>query len=76
MQCEQAIAGLTCVMKRRSSTALVRSSPNWYSSAASTQRPSDRGLHSFTFQLNVSAFCGIEGVLRVFMGLLGGVGGY
>jgi len=24
-----------------------------------------RGLHSFTFQLNVSAFCGIGGALRV-----------
>jgi hypothetical protein len=45
-----------------------------------------RGLHSFTFQLNVSAFCGIGGALTVCLGfilrvfrrcrwLLGGVGG-
>ena len=26
--------------------------------------PLFRGLHSFTFQLNVSAFCGIGGALR------------
>jgi len=29
-----------------------------------------RGLHSFTFQLNVSAFCGIQGALRVCLGVL------
>ena len=27
-----------------------------------------RGLHSFTFQLNVSAFCGIGGACRVCLG--------
>ena len=31
---------------------------------------SGRGLHSFTFQLNVSAFCGTGGAFR---GCLGGV---
>ena len=29
-----------------------------------------RGLHSFTFQLNVSAFCGIGGALRVCLGVI------
>jgi len=33
---------------------------------------SGRGLHSFTFRLNVSPFCGIGGA---FMGSLGGVRG-
>jgi len=28
-----------------------------------------RGLHSFTFQLNVSAFCGIGGAFRGCLGL-------
>ena len=28
--------------------------------------PGFRGSHSSTFQLNVSAFCGTRGVLRVF----------
>ena len=32
--------------------------------------PVPRGLHSSTFQLNISAFCGIGGALR---GCLGGV---
>ena len=32
-----------------------------------------RGLHSFTFKLNVSAFCGIGGAFR---GCLGGDGGF
>jgi len=32
--------------------------------------PAARGLHSFTFQLNVSAFCGIRGVHGVFRGYL------
>ena len=32
--------------------------------------PPARGLHSFTFRLNVSAFCGIAGAS---MGCLGGV---
>jgi len=35
-----------------------------------------RGLHSSTFQLNVSAFCGIEGALGLLRGCLGGVHGY
>jgi hypothetical protein len=46
-----------------------------------------RGLHSFAFRLNVSAFCGIGGALRIcsgvilrvftrFCGVLGGVGGW
>jgi hypothetical protein len=35
-------------------------------------RPSIRGLHSFTFQLNVSAFCGVGGAYR---GYIGGVKG-
>ena len=45
-----------------------------------------RGLHSFTFLLNVSAFCAIGGALRVCLGVilrvfircrgvLGGIGG-
>ena len=34
--------------------------------------PTGRGLHSFTFRLNVSAFCGIEGAFR---GCLRGVHG-
>jgi len=45
-----------------------------------------RGLHSSTFQLNINAFCGIGGALRVCLGVilrvfrrcwgvLGGVGG-
>ena len=29
-----------------------------------------RGLHSSTFRLNVSAFCGIGGAFRVFQGVL------
>jgi len=41
--------------------------------AVHVANPAARGLHSFTFQLNVSAFCGIGGVLR---GCLGGVSGY
>jgi len=32
--------------------------------------PAARGLHSFTFQLNVSAFCGIGGALRVCLGVV------
>jgi len=38
-----------------------------------TAGPGGRGFHSFTFQLNVSAFCGIGNASR---GCLGGVGGY
>jgi TPR repeat protein len=34
------------------------------------ERGEGRGLHSFTFQLNVSAFCGIEGALRVCLGVI------
>jgi hypothetical protein len=34
-----------------------------------------RGLHSFTSQLNLSAFCGIEGTLRGFLGGVWGVSG-
>jgi len=32
--------------------------------------PCGRGLHSFTFQLNVSAFCGIGGAVRVCLGVI------
>jgi len=33
-------------------------------------RPVIRGLHSSTFQMNVSPFCGTRGVYRVFRGYL------
>ena len=50
------------------------------------QVPGIRGLHSFTVQLNVSAFCGIGGIVGDYLGgvyevrtrcrrVLGGVGG-
>jgi len=32
--------------------------------------PSGRGLHSFCFQLNISAFCGIGGVFRDCLGVM------
>jgi hypothetical protein len=35
---------------------------------ADAARALGRGLHSFTFQLNVSAVCGTTGVFRVFRG--------
>jgi len=42
-------------------------------------RPGARGLHSFTFQLNLSAFCGIggvfEGCLRGVLGVWGSIRG-
>ena len=37
---------------------------------AIARAPTLRGLHSFTFQLNISAFCGIGGV---FIGCFGAV---
>jgi hypothetical protein len=44
---------------------------------SSVHLPATRGLHSFTFQINVSAFCGIGGVYRVCLrgaqGVQGGV---
>ena len=36
--------------------------------AAAQAHVEGRGLHSFTFQLNVSAFCGKRGVYGVFRG--------
>jgi len=53
-----------------SSTA--RWSPCPTSSTATGSPPWGRGLQKSTFQLNVSAFCGIGGVLR---GCVGGVQG-
>ena len=38
-------------------------------------RPTTRGLHSFTFQLNVSAFCGSGRVIRGSLGDVHGVSG-
>jgi len=44
---------------------------------SSVHLPATRGLHSFTFQINVSAFCGIGGIYRVCLrgaqGVQGGV---
>jgi hypothetical protein len=37
---------------------------------AAAMGPTGRGLHSFTFQLNLTAFCGTRGAFR---GCLGGV---
>ena len=48
--------------------------------ARSERRPDTRGLHSSTFRLNVSAFCGIGGAfwdcLGAAYGVLRGIGGY
>ena len=46
--------------------------PNWQYAFTDV----GRGLHSFTFQLNVSAFCGIGGAFRgSFRGCSGVLGG-
>jgi hypothetical protein len=45
-------------------------SPTSWSGSSMMGWPESRGLHSSTFRLNVSAFCGIEGA---FKGCLGGV---
>ena len=49
--------------------------PTWVPSS-SASLPATRGLHSFTFQLNVSAFYGIRGVFRGCEGCLEDVRGY
>ena len=41
--------------------------------AAARREADGRGLHSSTFQLNVSTFCGIEGVRGLFRGGIQGV---
>jgi len=42
---------------------------------AAVNGPGARGLHSFTFQLNLSAFCGIEGARRACVAHVKGVFG-
>jgi len=58
--------------------------PGGGGAATSGSKPGIRGLRTSTFQLNVSAFCGIGGALRDCLGVVfagveevsGGVGGF
>ena len=51
----------------------------WSSSSSMVPFPSSRDLHSSTFRLNVSAFCGkgaaIRGGLEAVYGVVGGISG-
>ena len=51
----------------------IPSCPTGSRAPARTATPPGRGLHSFTFQINVSAFCGIGGASKGCLGAIEGV---